>query len=412
MMDLVAFENDPAFVIDALRQGEFDHLETVSEAAEADLFRHLIGRQILKRLAEAYPTPRTKEEVPVWLYLASEISLKLHGAASYHAYPHVLRSGGLVTALGPEVARKAVHPETGDVSLACTGFNEKHTFDRQTPCDPDFLRKFARDTEVTRLHQWFNREVPRTLRSLKLFDSEGLFIGDGSYLFVPDNENYAGSDKLLFDEHNHPVNPKEVDLKDQRYQWRRCYKLVSLIHINRELNLFLTVAARVVGGRSHECPILYELVDEFVKAVHHGWMKILILDRGFIDGPQIGRLKTDYGIDTVIPLKTNMDAYHDVMGLTRLKDFGWEPYQPPVARLRGQKGSRRVGSSTPQAAGDREAGTETATDLGGAQGTATTAPASLGPNFPGYRAGCSELERLSSAADRGGEPRNRLLWKN
>ena len=337
MMDLVAFENDPAFVIDALRQGEFDHLETVSEAAEADLFRHLIGRQILKRLAEAYPTPRTKEEVPVWLYLASEISLKLHGAASYHAYPHVLRSGGLVTALGPEVARKAVHPETGDVSLACTGFNEKHTFDRQTPCDPDFLRKFARDTEVTRLHQWFNREVPRTLRSLKLFDSEGLFIGDGSYLFVPDNENYAGSDKLLFDEHNHPVNPKEVDLKDQRYQWRRCYKLVSLIHINRELNLFLTVAARVVGGRSHECPILYELVDEFVKAVHHGWMKILILDRGFIDGPQIGRLKTDYGIDTVIPLKTNMDAYHDVMGLTRLKDFGWEPYQPPVARLRGQK---------------------------------------------------------------------------
>lgn len=337
MTDLVAFENDPAFVIDALRQGEFDFLETVSEAAEADLFRHLIRRQILDRLAETYPTPRQKEEVPVWLYLASEISLKLHGAAGYHAYPHVLRSGGLVTALGPQVGRKAVHPETGDVSLACTGFNEKHTFDRQTPCDQDFLRKFARDTETTRLHQWFNREVPRALRSLRLFDSEGLFIGDGSYLFVPDNEKYEGSDKLLFDEHNHPVNPQAVDLKDKRYQWRRCYKLVSLIHINRELNLFLTVAARVTGGRCHEGPILYELVDGFVKAVERGWMKLLILDRGFIDGPQIGRLKTDYGIDTVIPLKTNMDAYHDVMGLTRLKDFGWEPYQPPVARLRGQK---------------------------------------------------------------------------
>jgi hypothetical protein len=337
MMDLVAFENDPAFVIDALRQGEFDHLETVSEAAEADLFRHLIDRQILERLAETYPTPRAKQEVPVWLYLASEISLKLHGAASYHAYPHVLRSGGLVTALGPKVGRKAVHPETGDVSLACTGFNEKHTFDRQTPCDQDFLRKFARDTEVTRLHHWFNREVPRCLRSLKLFDSEGLFIGDGSYLFVPDNENYEGSDKLLFDEHNHPVDSKEVDLKDKRYQWRRCYKLVSLIHINRELNLFLTVAARLVGGRPHECPILYELVDGFVQAVGRDWMKVLILDRGFLDGPQIGRLKTDYGIDTVIPLKTNMDAYHDVMGLTRLKNFAWEPYQLPVARFRGQK---------------------------------------------------------------------------
>jgi hypothetical protein len=273
----------------------------------------------------------------VWLYVASEISLKLHGAASYHAYPHVLRSGGLVTALGPHVGRKAVHPQTGHVSLACTGFNEKHTFDRQTPCDQDFLRKFARDTEVGRLHHWFNRELPRCLRSLKLFDPEGLFIGDGSYLFVPDNESYEGSDVLLFDEHNHPVDPQQVDQRDKRYQWRRCYKLVSLIHINRNLNLFLTVAARLCGGRPHECPILYELVDGLVGAVGRGWMKVLILDRGFLDGAQIGRLKTDYGIDTVIPLKTNMDAYQDVMGLTRLKDFGWKPYQLPVARFRGQK---------------------------------------------------------------------------
>lgn len=337
MIDFVAFEQDRAFVTQALRQGEFDHLETVSEAAEADLFRHLMGRQILDRLAETYPTPRKKQEVPVWFYVASEISLKLHGAVGYHAYPYVLRSGGLVTALGPAVGRKAVHPETGDVSLACTGFNQKHTFDRQTPCDQDFLRKFARDTKADPLHHWFNREVPRCLRALKLFDPEGLFIGDGSYVFVPDNENYQGSDKLLFDEHNHPVDPQEVDLKDKRYQWRRCYKLVSLIHINRELNLFLTVAARLTGGRPHECPILYELVDGFVRAVGRDWMKVLILDRGFLDGPQIGRLKTDYRIDTVIPLKTNMDAYHDVMGLTRLKDFAWEPYQPPVARFRGQK---------------------------------------------------------------------------
>ena len=49
------------------------------------------------------------------------------------------------------------------------------------------------------------------------------------------------------------------------------------------------------------------------------------------------RLKTGYGIDTVLPLKTDLDAYHDVMGLTRRKDFGWEPYQLPVARIRGQQ---------------------------------------------------------------------------
>jgi len=335
-MDFAAFEHDPKFVIEALRRGELDYLENVSEAAEADLFRHLLSRDVLKRLAETYPTPRKKQEVPVWLYLASQISLKLHDA-SYHAFPYVLRSGGLISALGPEVGRKAVHPDTKDVTLACEGFNDKNTNDRQTPCDQDFLRKFARDTESDRLHAWFNREVPRCLRSLKLFDDEGLFVGDASYVFVPDNENYEDSVSLLFDEHNHPADPKSVGRSDKRYQWRRCYKVVSLIHVNRGLDLFLTVAARVVPGNKHECPILYEMVDDFVKAVDRGRMKVLMVDRGLLDGPNMGRLKTDYNIDTVVPLKKNMDAYKDAIGLTRLKDFHWEPYQLPYATERGQK---------------------------------------------------------------------------
>jgi len=335
-MDFVAFEYDRPFVLEGLRHGEIDYLEHVSEAAEADLFRHLIGRDVLTRLAQEYPTPRKKEEVPVWLYLASQISLKLHDA-SYHAFPYVLRSGGLITALGPQVGRKALHPDTQDVTLACEGFNDKNSNGRQTPCDQDFLRKLARDTDAGRLHGWFNREVPRCLRSLKLFDPEGLFVGDASYLFVPDNENYEDSVKLLFDEHNHPVDPNEVDLRDKRYQWHRCYKVVSLIHVNRSLDLFLTVAAQVVPGNRHECPILYELVDGFVKAVDRGWVKVLMVDRGLIDGPNIGRLKSDYQIDTIVPLKKNMNAYQDVMGLTRLKDFRWEPYQQPYATRRDQK---------------------------------------------------------------------------
>jgi hypothetical protein len=147
-MDFVAFENDRKFVLEGLRHGEVDYIEPVSEAAEADLFRHLISRDILTGLAETYPTPRKKEEVPVWLYLASQISLKLHDAA-YHAFPYVLRSGGLITALGPAVGRQAVHPDTQDVTLACEGFNDKNTNGRQTPCDQDFLRKFARDTKAT-----------------------------------------------------------------------------------------------------------------------------------------------------------------------------------------------------------------------------------------------------------------------
>jgi hypothetical protein len=47
------------------------------------------------------------------------------------------------------------------------------------------------------LHGWFNRQAPRCLRSLGLFDPEGLFIGDASYLLVPDNQRYEQSDDAL-----------------------------------------------------------------------------------------------------------------------------------------------------------------------------------------------------------------------
>ena len=40
-------------------------------------------------------------------------------------------------------------------------------------------------------------------------------------------------------------------------------------------------------------------------------MKVLLLDRGFINGPQIGRLKSEYGIDTVIPIRSDMDILED-----------------------------------------------------------------------------------------------------
>jgi len=329
-MDLISFQYDRSFVLDALRQGDIDYLEHVSEAAEADLFRHFIRRQVIQRLADTYPSPRKKQEVPVWIYLSSELTLKLHGAQSYHAFPRILRCGGLIEALGPELGgRKTPHPETGDVTLACPGFNDKNDYDRQTPCDQDFLRKFARDTPADRLHPWFNREVPRCLRSLALFDPEGLFIGDASYLFVPDNEHYEQSDVLWFDEHNHPVDADQVDLRDQRYQQHRCYKLVSLIHVNRKLDFFLVVAARVLPGRRHECPILYELVEEVVRAVHKGVIKVLIVDRGLIDGERMGYLKQKLAIDTIVPLRSNMDLYADAMGLTRLRGFTWEPYVPP-----------------------------------------------------------------------------------
>ena len=333
-MDLIVFEQDRPFILRSLCSGDFDYIEAANEVAEADFFRDLFKRKVIADLAESYPTPRQKEEVPLWLYVASEISMKLHGSNSHYSYPHIIRCGGLLEALGPALARKITDKKTGDVALACEGFNRKNHYRRETPCDQDFLRKLARQTEPDRLHEWFNREVPRCLRKLKLFDPEGLFIGDGTYVFVPDNKAYEGSVVLLFDEHNHPVDPQKVDLSDKRYHWERYYKMVSIIHTNRALDYFLYVAVKLVSGKTHESPILYELVGDFVKTMGRGVMKVLILDRGFIDGPSIGKCKKDYGVDVIMPLRKNMDLYKDAVGLTRVPDFVWERYEEPVAESR------------------------------------------------------------------------------
>src|SRR5437773_6025112 len=55
-MDFAAFEYDRTFVIEALRCGEIDYLENVSEAEEADLFRHLLGDRKSTRLNSSHIT--------------------------------------------------------------------------------------------------------------------------------------------------------------------------------------------------------------------------------------------------------------------------------------------------------------------------------------------------------------------
>ena len=65
-------------------------------------------------------------------------------------------------------------------------------------------------------------------------------------------------------------------------------------------------------------------MKEVVRAVHRGVIKVLIVDRGLIDGEQIGRLKQEFAIDTIVPVRSNMDLYADAVRLSTLI----EPLEP------------------------------------------------------------------------------------
>jgi len=332
----VLFERNDARVLEAFRRGEFDYVEAIGEVSEGDFFRAVTGRKILDKLAESYPSPREKHDVPLWVYLACNLSMRFHGEHHFHAFPFLVRSGSLIEAFGPALGHKAIHPQTGDISLRCEGFNRKNDYDRQTPCDQDYVRKLARDTEAKGLEAWFNRDVVGIFKQHHAFDREGIFLGDATYLFVPNNPRYEDSSLLLFDEHNHPLEAKNLTAEEQkRYRWRRCYKLVSLLHTNRAGEFFLYAGVRVTEGRSHEAPVLYELVEAFVRYHGRGVLKRLILDRGFVDGAKIGHCKRDLGIDVLIPARKDMDIYQDVVGLAEggLLTFQVVPTPAPAERV-------------------------------------------------------------------------------
>ena len=260
--------------------------------------------------------------------------MRFHGVNQFNAFPYVVRSGGMINAFGPAMGHKAVHPQTGDVTLSCAGFNKKNEYDRQTPVDQDYLRKMARRTDAGLLTTWFNRDVVGVFKQHHAFDAEGLFVGDASYLFVPDNPHYEGSSRLLFDEHNHPVDSQKLTSQQRRrYVWRRCYKFISLIHINRKGDFFLYTAVRVVAGKYHECPILYQMIEDFIAYHGKGIIKKLLVDRGFLDGPNIGRCKQEWGIDVLIPVRRDMDIYQDMLGLAKAGELDFKPWvllSPPA----------------------------------------------------------------------------------
>jgi len=143
-----------------------------------------------------------------------------------------VRCGGLLSALDPALASKHLDPQSGAVLLHCVGFNDKNHYDRQTPCDQDPVRQFVQDVPAAQWQGWFNGPVQEAFQSYGFFDPAGVFLGDGSYLFVPDNPADEGSVVRWFDAHNHPVDYEKLSPAQRQQAHReRCYKLVSLLHL-------------------------------------------------------------------------------------------------------------------------------------------------------------------------------------
>lgn len=324
-----AFEVDPQYVFEQIHKGKLDYVEVASHVAETKFFRSLFEQTPWEELVASFPTPRKKEEVPLWLYLSSQLTLRLHGALGYGGYPYIVHCGGLKEVLGEQQVRWREDPQTRQWHLECQGYNDKNDYARITPCDPDFLRKLARDTDEEALQRWFGRAVPRYVRQTGLWDEEGIVLADGSYLFVPDNERYERSSVMWFDEHNHPVDRQKLtEAQRRKTRLRRCYRMVNLVHTNRRQDYWAYAGLRMGEGKMAEAPQLRGMVEELDEALGKGRVKLVIHDRGFIDGPTVRGLK-ERGIDTLFPLRNDMLDWKDARRLAEADGRPWQVWRPP-----------------------------------------------------------------------------------
>jgi len=315
--DLIVYRENKPHVRRCLGAGKVDYID-LTEWSFADRFFAFLSASGFLAFAQAsYPTPRVKEEVPVWFLVACAVQLKLHCESAFLRLKHLLQSGAVLARLRFNVG-----------SHAGGGFNNKNKKPRKTMVDQDTVRKFYGHTAAVRLFRWFNRDVAGWLHQHDVFAAEGRFICDLSFVPVPDNANYRHVARLPLDEHGNYLDLRDLTPEERkRVRYTPCYALVSLLHVLPEDGGYIYAGAYLLNGKADPVRTARRLVRNFLEAVGPGVMKQLILDRGFLDGAFITALKSDHGIDVLIPLRSNMQAREEAMRLIEHFDLPWREYR-------------------------------------------------------------------------------------
>lgn len=157
-----------------------------------------------------------------------------------------------------------------------------------------------------------NETVVR-LRERGLFkQSEGHFALDATDLET--TREYAGAGVKKYTERKVDKEKKVVEVERLVYGFK-----VLVVY---EVRLRLVVAAKVVAIQNHESKYTLLLLRQAIKNLGEGVLRVLLIDRGFLDGQDLWVLKHSLGIDFVVPAKDNMCITADARSLCRQQDDG------------------------------------------------------------------------------------------
>jgi hypothetical protein len=151
--------------------------------------------------------------------------------------------------------------------------------------------------------------------------SRGHFALDASDL--PTTDTYTGAGLLKKTEKKVTRDKQVVEIERYIYGFQ--------VFVVYEVRLRLVVAAKVVPIEERETQHTLALVRQAITNLGPGTIKVVLLDRGFLDGADLWVLKHEWGVDFVVPAKDDMRVTTDARQLGRragdgasFRTSGWE----------------------------------------------------------------------------------------
>jgi hypothetical protein len=190
----------------------------------------------------------------------------------------------------------------------------------------DALDKLTADELATLL----NGTAQRLVQHGFFARSKGHFALDASDLPTP--PTYPGAGMVTKTTQKVTKDKQIVDVEQHVYGFQ--------VFVVYEVHLRLIVAAKVVPIQERETRHTLDLVRQALRNLGPGILRVLLIDRGFLDGADLWQLKHTLGIDFVVPAKANLRITADAQGLARQEADGENVFRAERAgtRKRGKDG--------------------------------------------------------------------------
>jgi hypothetical protein len=211
-----------------------------------------------------------------------------------------------------------------------SGFCYRGYEDKQKPLHKNVLADAVEKLTAEEVATILNETVKRLAQRGLFKQSQGHFALDSSDLET--TEHYRGCGKKKVTVRKKRSNGQYVEWEEYRYGFK-----VVVIY---EVRLRLIVAAQVAPINRHDTNFTLELLQQAIDNVGQGVIKVLVLDRGFLDGETLWTIKQSYGVDFVIPSKDDMRVTREARAFRQQKtpdeDQVWAERSGAGEQLTGQ----------------------------------------------------------------------------